>query len=257
MRRVGLALALSCFAAVVFTAGSASASDRIVRFPSTTGEARAYLSLPLEEGVHPAVIVLHDRSGLGDWTKQQAQRFAAMGYVTLALDLYRGKTATSESSAAEMMRSLPLHRVHADLGAAFTFLAERSDVDPARIGVIGWCMGGGYALTLASFEPRIAAVVVNYGPLVTDAAIWDRLTGPVLANFARGTRGVNMEAIEAFQAAMNERGREVDVKVYDVDTHAFMNPRADEEFDEAASTDAWERISRFFDAKLRAKIPNS
>ena len=255
MRRVGVVLALYFFA-VLFPAGAALGSDRIVRL-TPGGEARGYLSLPIEEGVHPAVVILHDRFGMGDWTMQQAQRFATMGYVALAVDLYRGKTASDGKVADELARSLPLHRAHADLGAAFAFLAGREDVDPGRIGVIGWCLGGGYALTLASFEPRVAAVVVNYGPIPQDDAILERITAPVLANYSRGTRGVCAEDIQRFDSVMKQSGKEVDVRIYEGKTHAFMNPRADDDFDEAESADAWERISRFFDAKLRAKIPNS
>jgi carboxymethylenebutenolidase len=256
MRRAGVVIAL-LFLATAVTVGDAVAEDRVVRLPSAQGEARGYLSLPIDEGRHSAVIVLHDRSGLGDWTKQQTQRLAAMGYVALAVDLYRGKTAGDEATATELMRSLPTHRVLSDLGAAFTFLASRPDVDPDRIGVIGWCMGGGLALTLAAFEPRVAAVVVNYGPLPADPATAERITAPLLANYSRGTRGTSVQAVEDFYGSMRAAGKDADVRIYEVDAHEFMNPRADDEFDPETSNDAWDRISRFFDEKLRAKIPNS
>src|SRR5207244_11853525 len=98
--------------------------------------------------------------------REQAERFARKGYVALAVDLYRGKVASTPDEAHELMRGMPHDRALADLKAGFDYLASRKDVDARRIGVIGWCMGGGYGRDLAVAEPRIAATVINYGHLM-------------------------------------------------------------------------------------------
>src|SRR5713226_2563943 len=139
-----------------------------VTFPSTSGDGSGYLAVPESTGRHPAVIVIQEWWGLNDWIRQQADRFAGQGYAALAVDLYRGKVAAAQEEAHELSRGLPTDRAMADLKAGFDFLIKRKDVDPSRIAVIGWCMGGGYALQLAIAEPRIAAAAINYGHLVTD-----------------------------------------------------------------------------------------
>ena len=116
----------------------------------------------------PAIIVIHEWWGLNDWVKDQATKLSDQGYVTLAIDLYRGKVATTPEEAHELMRGVPEDRAKRDLHAAFEFLASQTNVQKARIASIGWCMGGGYSLDVALQEPTLRAVVINYGHLATD-----------------------------------------------------------------------------------------
>ena len=108
----------------------------------------------------PAVIVIHEWWGLDNWVREQTDRLAQQGYVALAVYLYRGKSTSDPKEAHELMRGLPEDRAMSDLKAAFNYLASRPDVEPTAIGVIGWCMGGGYSLALATQEPRLAAAVI-------------------------------------------------------------------------------------------------
>ena len=123
-----------------------------ITFPSAQGEASGYLAVPTVEGKKPALIVIQEWWGVDDWIRSQADRFAQQGYVTLAVDLYRGKVAGSMEEAHELSRGLPEDRVMADLKAGIDYLSQRPDVDPQRIGVVGWCLGGGYALALATSD---------------------------------------------------------------------------------------------------------
>ncbi|HEX6178539.1 MAG TPA: dienelactone hydrolase family protein, partial [Thermoanaerobaculia bacterium] len=112
--------------------------------PVTFGDASGYLAVPPATGKKPAVIVIQEWWGVDDWIREQTDRFAQQGYVALAVDLYRGKSAKDPDEAHELMRGMPEDRAMADLKAAFNYLASREDVEPSAIGVIGWCMGGGY-----------------------------------------------------------------------------------------------------------------
>lgn len=238
-------------------AGPKSAAP-VVKFPSAlAGDASGYLALPAGQGKKPAIIVIQEWWGLNDWVREQTDRFAKQGYVALAVDLYRGRTATTPDEAHELMRALPEDRAAADLKAAFDYLASRPDVDASRIGAIGWCMGGGYSLALATIEPRLAADVINYGRLVTDPATIDKVHAPILGNFGGQDRGIPVEDIKMFEAALKKAGKEADLKIYDDAGHGFMNPNNKEGFRDASTADAWKRIDRFFAAKLRANIPNS
>lgn len=219
--------------------------------------ASGYLSAPSTPGKKGAVIVIQEWWGVDDWIRQQTDRFAQQGYVALAVDLYRGKVGHDQSEAHELMRGLPEDRALADLKAGFDYLASRDDVDPNRIGVIGWCMGGGYALALTTNEPRLAASVINYGRLVTDPDTITKIKTQILGNFGEADRGIPPEDVKKFGGELTKYGKLADIKIYPGAGHAFMNPNNKEGYNAEAAQDAWKRIDSFFGSKLRAKIPNS
>ncbi len=217
----------------------------------TFGDAMGYLSLPDTPGKHPAIVVIQEWWGVNDWVKQQADRFARQGYVALAVDLYRGKVATDPGLAHELSRGLPEDRGIADLRAGVDYLVKRDDVKSSRIGVIGWCMGGGYSLGLALADPRIAAAVINYGHLVTDPNTIARILAPMLGNFGANDQGITPADVKAFDAALSKAGKSFDVKIYDGAGHGFMNPNNTQGYVAAAADDAWKRIDAFFQKQLR------
>lgn len=208
-------------------------------------------NLPQASAKHPALIVIHEWWGLNDWIKQQAQHFAQQGYVTLAVDLYRGKVATDSEMAHELMRGLPQDRGVRDLTSAAAWLAHRPDVDAGRIGAIGWCMGGGYAAQLAVADPNLKAVVINYGSLPTDPAALKGIHAAVLGNFGGLDRGITPDDVHAFQTAMEAMGKTVNVKIYDGAGHAFENPNNTGGYKAADAQDAEQRSSRFLEDYLR------
>jgi len=240
------------------TAPQAGGLLQIIAFGSQ--DATGYLALPAATGGEakkPAVIVIQEWWGVDDWIKKQTARFAEQGYVALAPDLYRGRVAKSPDEAHELMRGMPEDRAMADLKAAVDYLSTRADVDSKNIGVIGWCMGGGYALKLATTEPRLKATVVNYGSLVTDDDAITRIAGQILGNFGGADRGIPAEDVNAFGAKLTKYGKLGDIKIYDGAGHAFMNPNNEQGYNEAAAKDAQGRIDRFFGRTLRARISNS
>ena len=237
----------------ILLAGVASAKERhqTVSFPSATGKGSGYLSLPASGGKHPAIIVIQEWWGLNDWIRQQSDRFAGQGTVALAVDLYRGKATTDPNEAHELMRGLPEDRALADLQAGLRYLRARSDVDASRIAVIGWCMGGGYALQLAIAEPGLAGAVINYGHLVTDPKTIASIRPPILGNFGALDRGIPAEDVRAFDASLKSAGKSSEIKVYDGAGHAFMNPNNKEGYVKEAASDAWKRIDAFLRKRLR------
>ncbi len=219
---------------------------------STAGDGSGYLSLPKQDsGKHPALIVIQEWWGLNDWIKEQTDRFAGEGYVALAVDLYRGQVASDPELAHELSRGLPADRAVSDMKAGVDYLASRNDVDPKRIGVIGWCMGGGYSLQLALADPRIAACVINYGSLVTDPATIDRIKAPILGNFGEEDRGIPPKDVRAFEAALIKAGKTADIKIYGGAGHAFENPNNKQGYVATAAKDAEGRIDAFFARTLR------
>jgi carboxymethylenebutenolidase len=230
-------------------AGSARA-QQAVTFPSGDSTAQGILYLPHGAGPHPALVVIHEWWGLNDWIKQEAAGYAAKGYVALAVDLYRGKVAATPDMAHELSRGLPQDQGVRDLTAAIAFLESRKDVKRDRIGAVGWCMGGGYALQLAIAAPTLKAVAVNYGSLATDKAALAQIHAAVLGNFGGQDHGIPPESVHAFEASMQSLGKPVDAKIYPLAGHAFENPNNATGYRADDAADALARVDRFFAANL-------
>ncbi|MGB7437948.1 MAG: dienelactone hydrolase family protein [Candidatus Acidiferrum sp.] len=242
-------LSLVLCAAALFPA--VAARTETVSYKSGNETVSGYLALPEARGKHPAIIVIHEFWGLNDWVKEQAQHFAELGYVALAVDLYRGKVGTTPDEAHILMRGLPDDRGMRDLQAAFTYLSSRPDVEANKIAVIGWCMGGGWSIKLAEDQPKLAAFVVNYGSLPTDSSIIARIKAPMLGNFGADDRGIPPEAIHAFESEMKSQGKTADIKIYEGAGHAFQNPNNKDGYRKEATEDADKRIDSFFHKELQ------
>lgn len=240
------ALLVAPLAILVLAMASTSLNaQQEVTFPSGSDTARGFLYLPSSSGAHPALIVIQEYWGVNDWVKAQAQHFAAEGYVALAVDLYRGKVATDPEMAHELMRGLPQDRGVRDLTSAAEWLAHRKDVDPHRIGAIGWCMGGGYAVQLAVADSNLAAVAINYGSLPTDKNALEQIHAAVLGNFGGLDRGITPDDVHAFGAAMQALGKSTDLKIYPDAGHAFENPSNTTGYKPEDAQDAANRYDHF------------
>lgn len=220
-------------------------NPREVSFPSGSETGHGLLYEPAGPGPHPGLIVIHEWWGLNDWIKEQAQHFASEGYVALAVDLYRGQVATDPDTAHQLSRGLPQDRGVRDLTSAAAFLARQKNVDPRRIGAIGWCMGGGYAALLAVADPNLKAVSINYGSLPTDRAALGKIHAAVLGNFGGQDRGITPADVHAFEAAMRSLGKSLDVKIYPDAGHAFENPNNKNGYRPRDAQDAQARSTHF------------
>ena len=241
---------LLCTAFVFFAAGLAAHAQQPITFPSGDGTAQGFLYLPQGAGPHPALVVIQEWWGVNDWIKQQAAGYASKGYVALAVDLYRGKVADNPETAHELMRGLPQDQGVRDLTSAVTFLESRKDVKRDRIGAVGWCMGGGYALQLAIAAPSLKAVAINYGALATDRSQLAKINAAVLGNFGGQDQGIPPDAVNAFETTMKSLGKPVDAKIYPDAGHAFENPNNKGGYRAGDASDALGRIDRFFADQL-------
>jgi len=246
MKCLLLTLAVLGLAGFAFAAGGTDVS-----YKSGDETVKAVLYTPQGKGPFPALIVIHEWWGLTPWVKEQAAKLADQGYVALAIDLYRGRSATSPEEAHELMRGVPEDRASSDLKAAFNYLASRKDVDAKRIGAIGWCMGGGYALDVAVGEPRLAACVINYGHLASERSTLEKIQAPILGIFGGQDRGIPPDSVRTFEQQMKVLGKSVETKIYADAGHAFENPSNKGGYREADAKDAWDRTVSFLAAKLK------
>ena len=217
---------------------------------------RGYLAVPEGDGPWPGVVAIHEALGLNDILRRQVDRLARAGYLTLAPDLY------SDGGAARCVvgtfRALlaghgkPL----ADIGAARAALRDRDDCT-SRIGVIGFCMGGGFALLAA--PDGFDAAAVNYGMLPRH--VEDALAGscPIVASYGRKDPMLPRGTANKLTRTLVELGVEHDVKQYPDAGHAFLNdayygPGPAQQVQRVlhvgpepeSAVDAWARIERFF-----------
>jgi len=221
-----------------------------VHFTAGKETINGFLATPEKPGRYPGLLVIHEWWGLNDWVKEQTQKLAGEGFVALAVDMFHGGVATNAEDAKELARALPNDVALADVGGAFDYLAARNDVDHDHIGAIGWSMGGGLALQLAIHQQRLAACVVNYGPLPTDPNEIGLIFTWMLGNFGANDRGVSPADVHSFESTMTRLGRRLDVKIYDGAGHGFENP-ASAGYNAEAAADAWARTIAFLNKRLR------
>ena len=225
----------------------------MVEFISNGATAGGYLA-PASEGAGLGVVVIQEWWGLVDHIVGVCDRFAAEGFTALAPDLYHGRTVANrepdEAAKAEM--ALDLERAARELSAAVDFLQAHPAVRGKGIAVVGFCMGGGLALWLATLRPdAVRAVVPFYGIAPRGAEPdWSALNAAVEGHFAEHDDLAGPEAVTAFDERLRELGKEVRVFTYPNTGHAFFNDTRPEVYDEDAARQAWVRTLEFLRAKL-------
>ena len=228
-----------------------AAKSKTVAYKSGDEVVHAVLYTPRGKGPFPALVVIHEWWGLVPWVKEQAAKLADQGYVTLAVDLYRGKATESPEVAHELMRGLPEDRANRDLLAAVAYLKSRKNVKADKIGSIGWCMGGGYSLELAIADPSLAADVINYGHLATDPARIGEIHAPILGLFGAQDQGIPPADVRKFEQDLRQMGKKIEVVIYPDAGHAFENPNNQAGYRPNDAADAWQRTVEFLASTLK------
>jgi carboxymethylenebutenolidase len=242
---------LICFVILLLSVSTFAATSKAVSYKSGDETVHGYLYTPPGKVPFPGIIVIHEWWGLNDWVKEQASKLADEGYAALAIDLYRGKVAKTPDEAHEIMRGVPEDRAKRDLDAAFHYLQSQKEINKDRIGAIGWCMGGGYALDVALQQPELAADVINYGHLATDPAELKKINAPILGLFGAQDRGITPDDVNKFRADLDKMGKKIDVTIYPDAGHAFENPNNKEGYRPTDAADAWNKTVNFLASTLK------
>lgn len=230
---------------LLFALSAFAATPKNVSYKSGDETVQALLYTPEGKGPFPGIVVIHEWWGLNDWVKEQASKLSDLGYVALAIDLYRAKVATTPDEAHELMRGLPEDRAKRDLHAAFEFLQSQSNVKKDRIASIGWCMGGGYSLDMALQEPTLRADVINYGHLATDTESLKKINAAILGSFGGKDRGIPVDDVKKFEQTLKQLGKKVEIVIYPDAGHAFENPNNKDGYRPDDAADAWKRTVKF------------
>jgi carboxymethylenebutenolidase len=217
-----------------------------VEFASNGSTVGGYLAPP-EVGAGPGLIVIQEWWGLVDHIKDVCDRFAAEGFTALAPDLYHGQKATEPDEAGKLAMSLDFERAARDLSGAVDYLTAHESVRGQGVGVVGFCMGGGLALWLATLRPdEVKAVVSFYGiPRGAAQPDWSRMAAAVQGHYGEDDGSISPEQVQSLEAQLREAGVEVEMFTYPGAGHAFFNDARPEAYNEEAARQAWIRTLEF------------
>jgi carboxymethylenebutenolidase len=194
------------------------------------------------------MIVIHEIFGLNDNIRQISQQFAEQGYAALAVDLFSNRNrAICMMQIFYGMMFRPLNNsMLADLNSAFNFLKQMQDVDADRIGVVGFCMGGAYALQMAITAKGMKAASVFYGanPKPLDAVAQ---ACPIVGSYP--DKDFTTQAARDLEASLVNYNIPHDIKIYENTQHSFYSQQRTH-FEVEASKDAWQRMLKFFGEHL-------
>jgi carboxymethylenebutenolidase len=209
-----------------------------------------YLARPKQPG--PGIVVIQEWWGLVPHIEHIADRFADAGFVALAPDLYHGEKATSPDQAGKLMMAIRIDEAAKDLAGAVDCLKQQPEVTGAKVGTVGFCMGGALSLFAACRNPEVGACAVFYGGHPNVKPDLGSLQAPVLGIFAGRDGFVTPAAVHELDKQLTALGKRHEFHTYPDADHAFFNDERPEVYDAAAAADAWAKTIAFFRRELRA-----
>jgi carboxymethylenebutenolidase len=227
--------------------------ETTVQYPSGNVTMKAFVAAPNTKERRPTVIVVQEWWGLTDHIKDIARRYAAEGYVAIAPDLYSrlGYALTTDAGeAGKLMNTLKQEDGLTDLNATVTYLKSVPEVDGARIGVTGFCMGGSYALMLPCVNPAIKAAVPFYGQVPNPDAPLQKLACPILYLYGEDDGWITKADVQRLAAALKKYNKPGEIKTYPGAPHAFFRDNDPSVYRPEAARDAWGRTKAFFKQHL-------
>ena len=212
---------------------------------------RGYLARPRDaKGPLPGLIVIHEWWGLNDNVRAMTRRLAGEGYQALAVDLFGGAVADNPDAAMKQINTVMQNMGAAEdnLKDAYAFLEGKG---AQKIGSIGWCFGGGWSLATAMILPdKIDATVMYYGRVETDPKKLAPVKAPILGFFGGKDKSIPVEGVRAFEKALKDLGKPVEIHIYENADHAFANASGGNYNPEAAK-DSWTKMTAFLKKNLR------
>jgi carboxymethylenebutenolidase len=209
----------------------------------------AYLALPDGPGLHPGLVVVHEAFGLNDNIRDVCRRLAAEGYAALGVDLFGQRNRAvclARMFSGAMARNLDHYGVPA-LKTALGQLAAHPGVDAARIGAVGFCLGGSIVLTWACTDDRLAAIAPFYAMAPRPRRAIGRLC-PVVGSWPG--RDITTRSAGVLETRLTASGIPHDLKVYPEARHSFFNDQW-RAYHPAAAADSWQRVLAFFAVHVR------
>lgn len=214
--------------------------------------AYAYVAQPDDNAKHPGVVLIQEWWGIEPHIRDLAHKLAAEGFVVAVPDLFHGKVVTEPDEAQKMVMMIAgnIDKAAREIIGALETVKAMPNVEPKKLGLMGFCVGGMLTLVVASRYPDLGAVVAfypgGYDPKPEDVA---KINAPVLAFYGRRDPSIPMEQVDKIEKMFKAAGKDYTAKVYDAG-HAFINP-AHGMGNEQAAAEAWPLAVNFLKEKLR------
>ncbi len=227
----------------------------MISFQSGNRQLEGYMARPEGDGPFPGIVVIHEISGLNENMKDITRRFVEQGYVALAVDLFAGRNRAIcmfRVMSGLLLNSLDNRSIH-DLKAVLSFLSEQPGVDDARLGAVGYCMGGSFVIAWACTDDRLKAIApyyaVNPRPLKAVARLC-----PVVGSYP--DKDFTTSAGQKLDVELDRYNVPHDIKIYPGAKHSFFNDTI-RNYNESAAQDSWRRVLAFFEEHLGAQESGS
>lgn len=220
-------------------------AGEMVKYPSNGQEAEGYLAKPAS-GSGPGIVVIQEWWGLVPHIKEVCDRFAREGFVALAPDLYHGRTTTEPDEAGKLMMAMKIDEAARDMSGAVDYLVGLDAATGDKVGCVGFCMGGGLSLYLASLKPQIGACVIYYGVLPGAQPDLSKVQAPVLGHYAENDQFASPASARELENKLKALNKQVEFHIYPGTDHAFFNDTRPEVYNAAAAQQSWERTLAFF-----------
>ena len=214
--------------------------------------AYAYVAQPDDNAKHPGVVLIQEWWGIEPHIRDLAHKLAAEGFVVAVPDLFHGKVVTEPDEAQKMVMMIAgnIDKAVREIIGALETVKAMPNVEPKKLGLMGFCVGGMLTLVVASRYPDLGAVVAfypgGYDPKPEDVA---KVNAPVLAFYGRRDQSIPMEQVDKIEKMFKAAGKDYTAKVYDAG-HAFINP-AHGMGNEKAAAEAWPLAVNFLKEKLK------
>ena len=222
----------------------------MVSMPVAGDSLEAYVAWPVGTAKVPTVLIVQEWWGLDDHIKDIARRMSREGYLAIVPDLYHGKVAETPEVAHELVRGLEDTRVFAELATAAAWARSQQRSADGRMGIMGFCVGGGITLRYAIQDPKLSAAVMFYGPPESDPAKLATLKAPLQGHFGMLDQGIPPDHVDAMRAALKKAGKTADLYEYAGAGHAFMHDGRPSYHAESAKV-AWARTLGFLQRYLK------
>ena len=237
---------------MVMDVGPQVSSKTVVYGEKDGKKLSGYLATPEKNSTNlPSLLVIHEWWGLNDNIRSMTDQLAAEGYVALAVDLYGGSVAETPAEARNMMSEVGKNPMAAqkNLQYAFDYLKEATKA--SKVGVVGWCFGGGWSLqTAILLGKKLDACVIYYGRIILDKDQLSSIQSPVLGIFGGEDRGIPVDGVKTFEQTLKDLNKTVSVHIYKGAGHAFANPSGNN-YQEIPAKDAWSKTLDFFSLYLK------
>lgn len=212
-----------------------------------------YLAIPqVTNSTAPGIILIHEWWGLNDDIKAQAEKFAKLGYVALAVDLYNGAVTTDPAEARVLATTIRENQFEAfeNLASALDYIKTIEQVDQEKLATIGWCFGGGWSYQIAKNNLGVKASVIYYGQFnpTDDLSV---MRTDIVGHFADQDRTISIDSVNEFQANLKTTHGSHEIYIYPNTQHGFASRKGNNpDYENTAAEMAWQRTIQFLEKTL-------